>query len=222
MLNVTLHLFPHISFCFLVSLVGLRVWTYCVFLGFEPKPEFLNESRRLYDSEPAVVESLQQINEWVEDATNAKMPDFLSALPPNLLLMLINAVHFKGEMPPSSFNYPTSENGNNHIWSYNQCLFSWVVELCLWPLSTLPTGEWVARFDPRFTSRGVFYLDDKHMVDVEVMEDAKHPLSFFVDNELDAQVKYMFSPWIWHNQHSQYIQLPLVIMYEMFHFFLCR
>ncbi|XP_071353493.1 serpin peptidase inhibitor, clade F (alpha-2 antiplasmin, pigment epithelium derived factor), member 2b [Trachinotus anak] len=112
--------------------------------GFEPKQDFVNESQRLYDSEPAVLESLQQINDWVEKATQGKMTDFLSALPPNLLLMLINAVHFK--------------------------------------------GEWKARFDPRFTSRGVFYLDDNHMVDVEVMEDAKHPLSLFIDNELDAQV----------------------------------
>ncbi|CAJ1065211.1 serpin peptidase inhibitor%2C clade F (alpha-2 antiplasmin, pigment epithelium derived factor), member 2b [Xyrichtys novacula] len=112
--------------------------------GFEPKQEFVNESRRLYDSEPAVLQSLEQVNTWVEEATNGKMTDFLSALPPNLLVMLINAVHFK--------------------------------------------GEWKARFDPRFTSRGVFYLDSKSMVDVEVMEDAKHPLSLFIDNELDAQV----------------------------------
>ncbi|XP_038548786.1 serpin peptidase inhibitor, clade F (alpha-2 antiplasmin, pigment epithelium derived factor), member 2b [Micropterus salmoides] len=112
--------------------------------GFEPKQDFIHESQRLYDSEPAVLESLQQINDWVEKATNGKMTEFLSALPPNLLLMLINAVHFK--------------------------------------------GEWKARFDARFTSRGVFYLDDKHMVDVEVMEDAKHPLSLFIDNELEAQV----------------------------------
>ncbi|XP_060902627.1 serpin peptidase inhibitor, clade F (alpha-2 antiplasmin, pigment epithelium derived factor), member 2b [Labrus mixtus] len=112
--------------------------------GFEPKQEFVNESRRLYDSEPAVLESLEQINNWVANATNGMMTDFLSALPPNLLVMLINAVHFK--------------------------------------------GEWKARFDPRFTTRGVFYLDDKNMVDVEVMEDAKHPLSLFFDNELDAHV----------------------------------
>lgn len=50
-------------------------------------------------------------------------------------------------------------------------------------------GEWKARFDPNFTSRGVFYLDDLHMVDVDVMEDAKHQLSCFIDNELEAQVK---------------------------------
>lgn len=112
--------------------------------GFQPKQDFVQESQRLYESEPTVLESLQQINDWVEKATNGKMTEFLSALPPNLLLMLINAVHFK--------------------------------------------GEWKARFDPRFTSRGVFYLDEKHMVDVEVMEDAKHPLSLFIDNELEAQV----------------------------------
>uniref|UniRef100_A0A3Q2NTZ8 Serpin domain-containing protein n=1 Tax=Fundulus heteroclitus TaxID=8078 RepID=A0A3Q2NTZ8_FUNHE len=112
--------------------------------GFEAKQDFVSESLRFYDSEPAIVESLQQINEWVENATQGKMTDFLSSLPPNLLLMLINAVYFK--------------------------------------------GEWKARFDPNFTSKGVFYLDDLHMVDVDMMEDTKHPLSFLIDNELEAQV----------------------------------
>ncbi|XP_047247226.1 serpin peptidase inhibitor, clade F (alpha-2 antiplasmin, pigment epithelium derived factor), member 2b [Girardinichthys multiradiatus] len=112
--------------------------------GFQVKQEFLSESLRFYDSEPAIVESLQQINEWVENATQGKMTDFLSSLPSNLLVMLINAVYFK--------------------------------------------GEWKARFDPNFTSKGVFYLDDLHMVDVDMMEDAKHQLSFFIDNELEAQV----------------------------------
>lgn len=50
------------------------------------------------------MESLQQINDWVEKATNGRMAGFLSALPPNLLLMLINAVHFKGEMSPYSYD----------------------------------------------------------------------------------------------------------------------
>lgn len=31
------------------------------------------------------------------------------------------------------------------------------------------------------------------MVDVEMMEDAKHPLSLFIDNELEAQVKTVSS-----------------------------
>uniref|UniRef100_A0A3Q0RHS9 Serpin domain-containing protein n=1 Tax=Amphilophus citrinellus TaxID=61819 RepID=A0A3Q0RHS9_AMPCI len=115
-----------------------------IFLRFNPKEAFVTESQRFYRSEPEILESLEQINTWVESATKGKIADFLSALPPNLLLMLVNAVHFK--------------------------------------------GEWKARFDPRFTSRGVFHLDEQHMVDVEVMEDAKHPLSFFIDHELEAQV----------------------------------
>lgn len=68
--------------------------------GFQPKQSFVDKSQRMYDSEPAVLESLQQINHWVENATNGKMTDFLSALQPNLLVMLINAVHFKGEISP--------------------------------------------------------------------------------------------------------------------------
>lgn len=52
---------------------------------------------RLYDSEPAILDDLQQINDWVENATQGRMKDFLSALPADLLLMLINAVHFKGK-----------------------------------------------------------------------------------------------------------------------------
>lgn len=51
----------------------------------------------MYDSEPEVLQSLQQINDWVNNATNGRMTDFLSALPPNMLLLLINAVHFKGK-----------------------------------------------------------------------------------------------------------------------------
>jgi len=53
-----------------------------------------------------------------------------------------------------------------------------------------PPGEWQTRFDPHFSSRGVFYLDNKRMVDVEVMEDTKYPLSVFIDHDLEAQVKY--------------------------------
>lgn len=112
--------------------------------GFEPKQEFIDKSEQFYGSDAAVVESLEQINEWVDKATKGKMNNFLTALPPNMLLMLINAIHFK--------------------------------------------GQWQTQFDPRFTSRGVFYLDENKMVDVEVMEAAKHPISIFIDNELEAQV----------------------------------
>nr|XP_061797477.1 alpha-2-antiplasmin-like [Nerophis lumbriciformis] len=112
--------------------------------GFRPKEDFLQESKRLYDSEPAVLESVKQLNDWVENATNGQITDFMSEVPPNMLLMLINAVHFK--------------------------------------------GEWKTLFDPRHTTTGAFFLDDKNMVNVEVMEDSKHPLRLFGDSELESQV----------------------------------
>ncbi|XP_062328260.1 serpin peptidase inhibitor, clade F (alpha-2 antiplasmin, pigment epithelium derived factor), member 2b [Osmerus eperlanus] len=112
--------------------------------GFQPRSEFIQESLRMYDSEPVPLEGLKEVNEWVKKATNGFMSEFLSSLPPNLVLMLINAVHFK--------------------------------------------GEWRNRFDSRFTSRGAFHIDENHIVDVDMMEGAKHPLSLLSDYDLEAQV----------------------------------
>ncbi|KAM8853989.1 serpin peptidase inhibitor, clade F (alpha-2 antiplasmin, pigment epithelium derived factor), member 2b [Synchiropus picturatus] len=112
--------------------------------GFTPKQEFIDESVKFYNSEPAILEGLKQINEWVEKETNGKLTDFMTSLPPDMVLMLINAIHFK--------------------------------------------GEWQARFDPRSTSKGVFYLDDSHMVEVDMMDNGKHPLGLVIDTELQAQV----------------------------------
>lgn len=146
--------------------------------GFQLKQDFVDKSRHLYDSEPVVLESLQQVNDWVYNATNGKMPEFLSSLPPNVIVMLINAVHFKG----TAFLQVDPQHRCAGVKVFAR------VFLIKFSLSL--TGEWVARFDPRFTSRGVFYLDDKNMIDVEVMEDAKHTLSLFIDNKLDAQVRH--------------------------------
>ncbi|XP_064207458.1 alpha-2-antiplasmin-like isoform X2 [Anguilla rostrata] len=65
--------------------------------GFKVKPEFIQQSLRTYDSEPALLAGREEINQWVQKATDGHMTDFLLTLPPNLVLMLINAVHFKGE-----------------------------------------------------------------------------------------------------------------------------
>ncbi|XP_030634595.1 serpin peptidase inhibitor, clade F (alpha-2 antiplasmin, pigment epithelium derived factor), member 2b isoform X2 [Chanos chanos] len=112
--------------------------------GFQAKEEFIKESVDLYGSDPATLTGLEEVNEWVENATNGQIVDFLSSLPPNIELMLINAVHYK--------------------------------------------GEWLTRFDPRFTSTEPFHIDDKQVVNVDMMLGPKHPLSVFTHNELDAQV----------------------------------
>lgn len=50
------------------------------------------------------------------------------------------------------------------------------------------TGEWLTRFDQKFTSTEYFYVDDKQHVSVDMMLGAKYPLSIFTHVELDAQV----------------------------------
>lgn len=56
----------------------------------------MEESLKVYDSKPAALTNLEIINEWVENSTNGHVIDFLSSLPPNLVMMLVNAVHYKG------------------------------------------------------------------------------------------------------------------------------
>ncbi|XP_076831969.1 serpin peptidase inhibitor, clade F (alpha-2 antiplasmin, pigment epithelium derived factor), member 2b [Brachyhypopomus gauderio] len=112
--------------------------------GFQPKQEFLQASLEIYDSEPTAMPELDEINEWVEKSTNSCITDFLSSLPANPVMMLINAVHYK--------------------------------------------GQWLTRFDPRFTTSEPFYIDKTQMVNVDMMLGPKHPLSVFTHNELDAQV----------------------------------
>ncbi|KAG9351619.1 hypothetical protein JZ751_022870 [Albula glossodonta] len=66
-------------------------------LRFEVKREFIQESLRTYDSEPVPLAGVEEINQWIEKATEGHMTDFLSSLPADLVVMLLNAVYFKGE-----------------------------------------------------------------------------------------------------------------------------
>lgn len=56
----------------------------------------MDESLKIYDSKPAALTDLEEINEWVEKSTNGHVTDFLSSLPADLVMMLVNAVHYKG------------------------------------------------------------------------------------------------------------------------------
>ena len=47
-------------------------------------------------------EDLANINQWVKEATEGKIEDFLSDLPDDTVLLLLNAIHFQGEHLPFS------------------------------------------------------------------------------------------------------------------------
>lgn len=79
-------------------------------LGFKAKQDFVEDSQKLYDSEPATLTDVNDINEWVKKVTNGHITEFLSSLPLSAVMMLINAMHYKGQnkhlLPASISQFP--------------------------------------------------------------------------------------------------------------------
>ncbi|CAJ1063700.1 alpha-2-antiplasmin-like [Xyrichtys novacula] len=65
--------------------------------GFDVKLSFVEESLARYQSQPVPLVSVEEVNQWVENATNGHIPNFLESIPHDVVLMLLNAVYFKGE-----------------------------------------------------------------------------------------------------------------------------
>ncbi|KAM5273186.1 alpha-2-antiplasmin isoform 2-T2 [Ctenodactylus gundi] len=68
--------------------------------GFPIKEEFLEQSEQLFGAKPVnllgrLEDDLANINRWVKEATEGKIEDFLSELPENTVLLLLNAIHFQ-------------------------------------------------------------------------------------------------------------------------------
>nr|XP_003929387.2 alpha-2-antiplasmin [Saimiri boliviensis boliviensis]XP_010338269.2 alpha-2-antiplasmin [Saimiri boliviensis boliviensis]XP_039332838.1 alpha-2-antiplasmin [Saimiri boliviensis boliviensis] len=69
--------------------------------GFPIKEEFLEQSERIFGAKPVSLtgkqeDDLANINQWVKEATEGKIPEFLSQLPGDTVLLLLNAIHFQG------------------------------------------------------------------------------------------------------------------------------
>lgn len=43
-------------------------------------------------------DDLLAINEWIKEATNGQIPTFLQQLPASTVMLLLNAIHFHGEL----------------------------------------------------------------------------------------------------------------------------
>ncbi|KAM6984541.1 alpha-2-antiplasmin [Tautogolabrus adspersus] len=65
--------------------------------GFEVRLSFVEESLARYKSQPVPLVDVDEVNQWVENATNGHIPNFLESIPHDVVLMLMNAVYFKGE-----------------------------------------------------------------------------------------------------------------------------
>lgn len=72
---------------------------FCV--GFPIKEDFLKQSEELFGAKPMNLmgrqgDDLANINQWVKEATEGKIEDFLSELSDDTVLLLLNAIHFQG------------------------------------------------------------------------------------------------------------------------------
>ncbi|XP_041657589.1 alpha-2-antiplasmin isoform X2 [Cheilinus undulatus] len=65
--------------------------------GFDVKLTFVEESLARFQSRPVPLVDVLEVNQWVENATNGKIQNFLESIPHDVVLMLMNAVYFKGE-----------------------------------------------------------------------------------------------------------------------------
>lgn len=125
-----------------------------------------------YQSRPVPLVSVEEVNQWVENATNGHISNFLESIPHDVVLMLMNAVYFKGE--------PSDQKQKSFPFKIPN------------RVSSLP-GEWQTQFDPLATSKGVFYLDTKNSVSVDMMKSVQYSFRLMHDPELESQVKYQLS-----------------------------
>lgn len=66
------------------------------------KSSFVTESKDYFDAKVSVLDfraaaSLATINAWVKDATNGKITSIVDDLSPDLVMLLVNAIYFKGD-----------------------------------------------------------------------------------------------------------------------------
>ncbi|XP_006878154.1 PREDICTED: alpha-2-antiplasmin-like [Chrysochloris asiatica] len=87
--------------------------------GFPIKDDFLEQSEQLFGAKPRTLtgnqgDDLANINQWVKEATEGKIENFLSELPENTVLLLLNAIHFQGFWK-SKFDPSLTQSGTFHL-----------------------------------------------------------------------------------------------------------
>jgi serpin B len=81
-------------------------------------PEFIDLNRTYFDAEVSALDfanpfSLQTINNWVNDNTQGKIDKIYDQLPANLVMMLLNAIYFKGDW---TFQFDKSLTEDASFW----------------------------------------------------------------------------------------------------------
>jgi len=75
---------------------------------FNPLKEFnLIADKYLAPIEPLI--SVEQVNNWCKNKTHGKIDKILDELEPNTLMIILNAVYFKGEWEKKFLEYFTNK-----------------------------------------------------------------------------------------------------------------
>ena len=87
-------------------------------LGFQVLSEFINTNKEYFDAEVKEVDfsdpqSVEVINQWIEEKTNDKIKDMLDQIPADAAMYLINAIYFNA---PWKYEF---EKGDNYQGDFN-------------------------------------------------------------------------------------------------------
>ncbi|XP_006099239.1 alpha-2-antiplasmin [Myotis lucifugus] len=87
--------------------------------GFPIKEDFLEQSEHLFGAKPINLmgkkgDDLANINNWVKEATEGKIEDFLSEMADDTVLLLLNVIHFQGFWK-SKFDPSLTQRGTFHL-----------------------------------------------------------------------------------------------------------
>ena len=87
-----------------------------VFTKFKPEAAFIKMINQ-YKAEINTLESVDQVNQWCNEKTHNKIPKILDSLTPNDLMVLINAIYFKGKWVKS---FDKSNTRKNNFLNFNK------------------------------------------------------------------------------------------------------
>ena len=81
-----------------------------VFFKFKPEKTFMNIVHE-YKAKLDILKDAKQVNNWCSQATHKKIPKIVDAITPNDLMVLINAIYFKGNWEKTFDKKKTKKNG---------------------------------------------------------------------------------------------------------------
>uniref|UniRef100_A0A3Q0R5N7 Serpin domain-containing protein n=1 Tax=Amphilophus citrinellus TaxID=61819 RepID=A0A3Q0R5N7_AMPCI len=125
--------------------------------GFKVKSSFVEDSLARYQSQPVPLVSVEEVNQWVENVTNGHIPNFLESVPHDVVLMLMNAVYFKGQWQ-TQFDPQATSKGEFYLDSQNFVSVD-MMKSAQYPLRLMYDAKLEAQVTPRTNVISHLYVE---------------------------------------------------------------